>query len=184
MAAYDSSFNTDVSKSPFERAQEFTKYVHERSDYKFWDTPVIKSIELVECEVREKNAKDKTKPLCHAAWKLKVVPELLNSGHNLHGGAVATIFDMLTSFAITAQAKENWWELGTVSRTLNCTYLKPIPEGEYARVECEVTSLGKKLGLCRAVMRKWNPEKADGSGGEICYTCEHGKVNLGPVAKL
>ncbi|KAK8212184.1 hypothetical protein IWZ01DRAFT_501395 [Phyllosticta capitalensis] len=172
-----------MSKTPFERAEEFTKYVENRADYKFWDTPVIKNIELLECETREKNAKDKTKPLVYAVWKIKIVPELLNSGYSLHGGAVATIFDMLTSFAITAGAKKDWWEMGTVSRTLNCTYLKPIPSGEFARVECEVTSLGRQLGLCRAVIRKWNSEKADGSGGDICYTCEHGKVNLG-AAKL
>lgn len=34
MAAYDKSFNTDVSKTPFERAGEFTKYVENRADYK------------------------------------------------------------------------------------------------------------------------------------------------------
>lgn len=107
--------------------------------------------------------------------------ELTNAGHALHGGAVATLFDMLTSATISCVegVEGTGWEVNNVSRTLNCTYLKPITVGEYARVECEVTALGKRNGMTRGVMRKWNAEREDGAGGEVCYTCEHGKVNTG-----
>ena len=33
-----------------------------------------------------------------------------------------------------------------MSRTLNVTYLKGVPVGEVTRIECEVVSIGKRLG--------------------------------------
>lgn len=33
-----------------------------------------------------------------------------------------------------------------MSRTLNVTYLKPVPVGETCIIECEVVSIGKRLG--------------------------------------
>ena len=68
-------------------------------------------------------------------------------------------------------AREGFWDTGHVSRTLNCTYLRPAPEGSELLVECEVVHLGKTMAELKGVMRR----KED---GKVCYVCEHGKVKV------
>ncbi|KAF2089276.1 hypothetical protein K490DRAFT_2534, partial [Saccharata proteae CBS 121410] len=120
---------------------------------------------------------DKSAPLATAVFELNVTPELCNMGGTLHGGCVSTIIDMTTSMAINAVAREGFWERGHVSRTLACSYLRPIPAGQKAIVEVEATALGKRNGWSRGVIRAWAGE--DGTEGPVCYTGEHGKVNTG-----
>ncbi|KAK0664903.1 Acyl-coenzyme A thioesterase 13 [Lasiodiplodia hormozganensis] len=166
------------------RGSKYIKYVLENQSYKRFDATAIRQCELLDAQARTPKAADRTLPLATTAWKVFVPEELTNAGGALHGGAVATLFDMLTSFTISCaeDVEGTGWEVNNVSRTLNCSYLKPIMQGEYMRVECEVTALGKRNGLCRGVMRKWNKEREDGAGGDVCYTCEHGKVNTGIAA--
>jgi hypothetical protein len=40
----------------------------------------------------------------------------LDMGNNLHGGAVALIFDITTSMAIQVCTREGFWDTGHVSR--------------------------------------------------------------------
>jgi uncharacterized protein (TIGR00369 family) len=107
----------------------------------------------------------------HTTYELTVPRSLCNAGGNLHGGAVALIFDMCTSMTVSVVAREGFWDTGHVSRTLNCTYLRPAPEGSELLVECETVHLGKSLAHLKGVIRR----KSDGS---VCYTCEHGKAKV------
>ena len=107
----------------------------------------------------------------HTTFALTVPRSLCNAGGNLHGGAVALIFDMCTSMSVSVCAREGFWDTGHVSRTLNCTYLRPAPEGTELLVESEVVHLGKSQAALKGVMRR----KDD---GKICYTCEHGKAKV------
>lgn len=67
-----------------------------------------------------------------------------------------------------------WFWLG-VSRTLNVTYLKPIPLGEEILVEAEILSIGRKLVTIRGTMTR-------AGDGTLLAVCEHGKVNTDPEA--
>lgn len=89
---------------------------------------------------------------------------------NMHGGCTATLFDWATTMPLTLINKPGFWFWLGVSRTLNVTYLKPIPVGESILIECEIMSIGKTLCTIRGVMRRQ-------SDGVALATCEHGKYN-------
>lgn len=107
--------------------------------------------------------------LAKTVFTFRVTRPLCNSMGNLHGGAVALVFDICTSMTIAPAVREGFWDTGHVSRTLNCTYLRPAPEGSVVEVESEIVHLGRRMGLTKGVM------KVD---GKVCYTCEHGKAAL------
>ncbi|KAF2867931.1 HotDog domain-containing protein, partial [Massariosphaeria phaeospora] len=104
-------------------------------------------------------------------FSLKVSQSLCNPSGTLHGGAVALIYDVCTSMALELCSEDGFWDTGHVSRTLNCTYLRPAREGATLTVESEVVNLGRRMAMLKGVMR--------GEDGKICSTCEHGKVAVG-----
>lgn len=116
---------------------------------------------------------DPKHPKC--TFSYTVVQENLNSMGNMHGGCTASIFDWCTTMPVCmVNTPDFWWYLG-VSRTLNVTYLKPIPVGDSILIECELMSIGRSMSTIRGVMRR----QAD---GVVLATCEHGKFNNDPPA--
>jgi acyl-coenzyme A thioesterase 13 len=83
------------------------------------------------------------------------------------------IFDICTSTTMAAPSREGFWDTGHVSRTLNCTYLRPAPEGSKVYVESQVVHLGKRMGVSTGTMRIGSVD------GKLAYTCEHGKATIG-----
>jgi len=162
MASDEGDFKLDT---PFDRVKFFWDYVSKhRSEY--FDSTVKDHLKLVSVSVSPKDPN-----IGNSTFELVVPRSLCNAGANLHGGAVALIFDICTSMTVGAVAREGFWDSGHVSRTLNCTYLRPAPEGTTILVESEIVHLGKSLGQMKGVMRR----KDDGA---ICYTCEHGKAKV------
>lgn len=106
---------------------------------------------------------------CKTLFRFPVTRHYCNTSGNLHGGAQATIFDLLTSVSLMPVAKPGFWMNGGVSRTLNVTYLRPAPEGEVLECECEVVGVGKGLAFIRAVFRRVGD-------GKVISTCEHNKA--------
>ncbi|SMR64193.1 unnamed protein product [Zymoseptoria tritici ST99CH_3D1] len=92
-----------------------------------------------------------------------------NVSGNLHGGAQATIYDMLTGMSIQGIGRRDFWMNGGVSRSLSVTYLRPAPEGTLLECDVELMHAGKSLALMRGVMRR-----AD--DGKLISTCEHDKA--------
>ncbi|KAE8450579.1 hypothetical protein EG329_006310 [Mollisiaceae sp. DMI_Dod_QoI] len=113
-----------------------------------------------------------------AVFRYIVKPGHCNRLGNLHGGCTSTIFDITTTSALAPIAKPGFWAFAGVSRTLNVTFLRPIPEGETVLVESEVVHAGKRLCSLTGVMKRE-------SDGAVMATCEHGKVSIDPqVPKL
>jgi acyl-coenzyme A thioesterase 13 len=106
-----------------------------------------------------------------------VRPEHCNRLYNLHGGCAATLFDFSTTMAILLANKPGFWQYLGVSRTLNVTYLRPIPEGQEILIENEIVQIGKRMCTLRGVMKR----KED---GVVMAVCEHGKFNNDPEPKI
>jgi acyl-coenzyme A thioesterase 13 len=132
----------------------------------FHDSTVHPHIKLESAAVHPTN-----RDVGYATFSMTVPKSLCNAGSNLHGGAVALIFDILTSVTVGTVAREGFWDTGHVSRTLNCSYVRPAPVGTELLIETEVVSLGKSLAMLRGTMRR----KED---GKVCYICEHHKVKV------
>lgn len=96
----------------------------------------------------------------------------------LHGGAAATILDNLTSITVATVASRSGWTNAGVSRSLNCTYLRPVVMGSVATVECRVLHVGRNLCELAGVIRN--------DDGEVAVVCAHGKaaVNYPPPPKM
>ena len=131
-------------------------------------------------------------------FSLTVPQSLSNLGGNLHGGAMSLIFDDITTAALSivgwqavqAGGAPDWmegWQIGGVSRTLNVSYLRPVPVGEKVWVTGEVVgSLGKKLGkpsyflnnmALTAYLAYCRGTLTLASSGKVAATCEHHKAN-------
>jgi acyl-coenzyme A thioesterase 13 len=125
-------------------------------------------------------------------FEFQVKSNHTNGMKNLHGGCCATLFDWCTTTALVLVSKKGFWRFKGVSRTLNVTYLRPVPEGEVVLIESELVHAGKNLcmpialsslriktdkhtGTLKGVMKR----KSDGA---ILAMCEHGKVNIDPDA--
>ncbi|KAF1841419.1 Thioesterase/thiol ester dehydrase-isomerase [Cucurbitaria berberidis CBS 394.84] len=155
--------------SPLEKARKWFD-ITSSEDYDGHDAILSKILQLesVTCQPTSTSPHDS-----RTVFSFTVPRRLCNMAGSLHGGAVALIFDVTTSTAITACSRPGFWDTGHVSRNLNCTYLRPAPEGAKVFVESWVVHLGKRMGHTMATMR------LDAEDGKVCYTCEHGKASVG-----
>jgi len=88
------------------------------------------------------------------------------------------LIDVTTTFTLSCIASrnkngDNFWKYPGVSRNLTVTYLKPVPTDITVRVECTITSVGKRLVSMQAVVR-------DHDTGAILCTGQHDKVSVEP----
>ncbi|KAI8960481.1 HotDog domain-containing protein [Daldinia sp. FL1419] len=112
-------------------------------------------------------------------FRLTVQPFHSNSLGNLHGGCASTIFDVCTTLPLHLISKPGFWQYTGVSRTLNVTYLRPVPVGTTVDIKCEILHAGRKLCALRGEMRA-APE--NGQEGPLLVVCEHGKASTDPPA--
>ena len=103
-------------------------------------------------------------------WSFTVAPELCNKTGNLHGGCAATLLDSLTSTALLTAARPGFLDGGHVSRTLSCTYLRPVPAGTECVVECWIVAAGKRTAHVAGEIRL--------KDGKVCVSCVHDKAVL------
>ncbi|KXJ96302.1 thioesterase family protein [Microdochium bolleyi] len=110
-------------------------------------------------------------------FRFTVHPEHCNAMNNMHGGCTATLFDFATTMPIMFLSKPGFWEYLGVSRTLNTTYLRPIPCGTAVLIETDILQIGRRMATTRGTMYAINP---DGTKGAVLAVCEHGKANTDP----
>jgi acyl-coenzyme A thioesterase 13 len=106
-----------------------------------------------------------------AVFEFKIPRQYSNTPagpQTIHGGAIATFFDITTSMAICACDVPGWQSTG-VSRNLAVTYYKPPLEGDDCIIEAEVMSIGRSVATVRGVMRRE-------SDGAVLATCHHDRM--------
>ncbi|EMF16251.1 Thioesterase/thiol ester dehydrase-isomerase [Sphaerulina musiva SO2202] len=104
-------------------------------------------------------------------YRFPVTREYLNPMRTFHGGAIAAMFDVCTTWTLFPIADYGFWSTMGTTRSLVCTYVKPVLEGEVVDVECRIVHAGKRLCLLTGIMKR---EK----DGAIVATCEHNKYNI------
>lgn len=127
-------------------------------------------------------------PVCQLNFEYTCHENHVNKLGNLHGGCVATLFDYCTSCALIPISEPGFWQLLGVSRTLNCTYIRPVRIGERVTIECVVINAGKRLCKLQYTFVRISLTDIDiatitgvmkrKSDGAIMAMCEHGKVNV------
>jgi acyl-coenzyme A thioesterase 13 len=89
-------------------------------------------------------------PNATVKFEMAVTPALGSRMGNMHGGAIALVYDMCTTMCAAPLARKDFWWFGGVSRTLSVTYLRPVKVGMRIVVECEVLQIGSRLGEQRS----------------------------------
>lgn len=75
--------------------------------------------------------------------KMPVVDSVCNLGGTLHGGAIATAIDFVTTIHVALVDKH---ERAGVSTDLNVSYFRPAPKGSVVYFHSKVVKTGKSIG--------------------------------------
>lgn len=92
----------------------------------------------------------------------------LPAAGTIHGGAIATAFDNLTSM-ITLTAQRYRWENAGVTRNLSVTYFRPPVKDEELELLAVGVSIGKRSATVRGELRRVRD-------GMLLAMCVHEKV--------
>uniref|UniRef100_A0A7S4NE57 Thioesterase domain-containing protein n=1 Tax=Odontella aurita TaxID=265563 RepID=A0A7S4NE57_9STRA len=103
------------------------------------------------------------------AVEIDVLESVTNSAGNLHGGAAATIADVVTTAALLAADPRP-----SVSSDLHCTFVSSAPVGSVIVAEASVDHVGRSLlfSSCRIYT-------GDGEGRSLVATALHTKKVVG-----
>ncbi|KAI4862432.1 HotDog domain-containing protein [Hypoxylon rubiginosum] len=136
-----------------------------------WMTSIVPYLSIV--------SHSSSPPHPNIVFRFNVQPIHSNGLGNLHGGCASTIFDACTTLPLHLISKPGFWQYTGVSRTLNVTYLRPIPVGTSVDIKCEVLQAGRTLCALRGEMRAVTE---DGREGALLAVCEHGKASTDLLA--
>ncbi|EEQ86975.1 uncharacterized protein BDCG_02095 [Blastomyces dermatitidis ER-3] len=145
--------------TPWERVQSFLNIASAYPQNSSWDVSCMKAIKLVKVEPGT------------VEFEFTVTENMCNPLGILHGGCTTTILDVLTSTAAFS-LPDNDLALGTLSRTLTMTFLRPVPVGTTVRVVVHLVAAGKKF-----VNFTGNLLTLD---GKVCASCVHDKAVFRP----
>ncbi|KAJ4715112.1 acyl-coenzyme A thioesterase 13 [Melia azedarach] len=103
---------------------------------------------------------------------LTVPPRLLNAGNFLHGGATATLVDVVGSAVIYTVGAP----VVGVSVEINVSYLDVAYAGEEIEIEAKVLRVGKALAVVSVEFRKKNTGKIIAQGRHTKYLAISSKM--------
>jgi acyl-coenzyme A thioesterase 13 len=104
----------------------------------------------------------------NVVFELIVKPYLCSKMRTLHGGAACTLLDMLTTACLMLTARPGFLDMGSVSRTITMTYLRPVQEGQTVRIECRLVNVGARYANVYGEIKSLD--------GKIAVSCVHDKA--------
>ncbi|KAF9431554.1 hypothetical protein BGZ76_000152 [Entomortierella beljakovae] len=105
----------------------------------------------------------------YAVFEFVVRKSECNFTNNLHGGALATLVDNLTTAAMFTKERK-YFQFAGVSTDLHVTYVSAGTQGMTLLIECKVVKVGSGLANTSAVVR-------DKATGRVIATALHTKFN-------
>lgn len=103
---------------------------------------------------------------------MKVPPRLLNAGNFLHGGATATLVDLVGSAVIYTVGAP----FTGVSVEINISYLDAAYADEEIEIEAKVLRVGKAVGVVSVELRKKKTGKIIAQGRHTKYLAVSSKM--------
>lgn len=160
----------DFTLAPLQRVRALLEDVTTDPDYEGYDTKTLKDVRPVSATVEGNRAR--------TVFELTIPKHLCNKRGNLHGGAACTLLDSLTATALHAIAQPGLFDAGYAARTINLTYLRPLPAGTAVSVECDIVASGKSLVHLTGIIKSLD--------GKVCVNSTHDKAIFSkkPEAKL
>jgi acyl-coenzyme A thioesterase 13 len=122
----------------------------------FFDKTMLEKMTVKQCEVQGKASK--------VLIELPLLPEWMNSGGSLHGGAISTIIDQTTTMAIAAVD-----ERYTVSIDLSVSFIGAVRENDTVQIEAVCHKVGKSLAFTSAEIK---------ANGNVVATGKHTKFMM------
>ena len=104
-------------------------------------------------------------------YQFDVLKDMCNKPGVLHGGAISTLFDNLSSTALFTISRPGFWHHLGVSRSLAVWFHSPLPEGVEVRLICKLVSAGRRMATVSAIL--------EDSSGKVCASCVHEKFFVG-----
>ena len=104
-------------------------------------------------------------------YEFDVAKFMCNKTGVLHGGAISTLFDNLSSTALFAISRPGFWHHLGVSRSIAVWFHAPLPESSKVRLSCRVVSAGARMATVCATMEDLS--------GKVCASCVHEKFFIG-----
>jgi acyl-coenzyme A thioesterase 13 len=152
---YKAMWNNDATSTPKERLRNIMNFYVE--DGRF-DAQALNDAQVVSVDTETNQV----------VFELTVKPYLCSKMKTLHGGAACTLLDMLTTSCLMFLARPGLLDMGSVSRTITMTYLRPVQEGQTIRIECRPVNVGKRYASIYGEIKSLD--------GKIAVSCVHDKA--------
>ncbi|KAB2637014.1 acyl-coenzyme A thioesterase 13-like [Pyrus ussuriensis x Pyrus communis] len=108
----------------------------------------------------------------HIVCSFTVPPRLVNGGNFLHGGATATLVDLIGSAAILSSGAIS----SGVLVEINVSYLDSAYPGEEVEIESRTLRVGKTVGVASVEIRKKKTGKIVAQGRHTKYLAVSSKL--------
>ncbi|KAG1464867.1 hypothetical protein G6F56_004995 [Rhizopus delemar] len=99
-------------------------------------------------------------------WEFIIKDKHTNRYGNIHGGLIATLIDVCSSFAIRVNTGAQWKSLG-VSTDMAISYMRGAQPGSVLKIVCEAHRVGNKLATLYTRIYDQN--------NKLCYSGSHTK---------